>query len=316
MVPDMPPSPPVAPPPLPPTLAQPRTAAPPGVAAIVNGKKITRAQVASEALKAIGPQLVNQMIIIELINQESAKQNIMVPQAEVAARLADIEKQYAEHGIPGGLDALLAQRHQTLATYTEQLRTELMVEALVAKTLPPAPPTPRYHLRHLLVMTSPNPQTMPGAAPPHTDAEALARIAKAQAELKAGRSFATVANEYTEDPTGKGNGGDLGVRDAKTPFDPNFLKAALALKPGQVTPTPVKSQYGYHLIAMESTSQAPLPSDKKLYDDAAALDRRQQIQQAIPGYVQTLRSRAKIEDYLTEQAPPTPVLPPQPTPSP
>ena len=86
--------------------------------------------------------------------------------------------------------------------------------------------------------------------------------------------------------------------DAKTQFDPAFLKAALALKPGEVTAAPVKSVYGYHLIKLDSSNSAPLPTDAKLYTAAAEADRRQKVQQAIPAYVQMLRASAKIVDYL------------------
>ncbi len=303
MVPDLPPPPPAAPAPMLPPAAILAAPAPPGVAATVNGVKIFRYQVANEALKMMGPQLVNQMILIELIKQTAQQQGVSVSPAQVDARLNLLRQNYAQQ-VPGGLEAILAQRHQTLDSYREQLQTEILVEALVAKTLPPAPPSAlRFHARHLLILTSsPNPQMAPGAASPHTDAEALALIAKAQADLKAGKSFEDVANTYTEDPSGKGRGGELGLIDAKTQFDPTFLKAALALKPGEVTPTPVKSVYGYHLIKIDSSSAAPLPGDAKLYADAAQLDQRQRVQQAIPAYVQKLRANAKIVDYLPDPA--------------
>lgn len=308
MVPDLPPPPP-APPPMMAPAAAPTTPAPPGVAAVVNGTKIYTTQVASEALKVVGPQLIGQMILIELVNQEAAKQHVVVTPAQVNARLVELRAQISQR-VPGGLETVLAQRHQTLDAYTSQLVTELKVEALVAKTLPPASATPKFHARHLLILTtSPGGPSAPGAKPPHTDAQALAIIAQAQAELKAGKSFGAVADKYTEDPSGKGKGGDLGLIDATTPFDPNFLKAALALKPGGVTPIPVKSTYGYHLIKIDSSSAAPLPSDRKLYADAAAKDRRQQVQQAIGPYVQGLRSRATVVDYLSPPTPPMPQPP-------
>ena len=300
MVPDMPPPPPSASAP-PPAMPVTQAPAPPGVAAIVNGKKILRSQVASEALKVAGPQIINQMILIELVNQEAAKQHVVVTPAQVNTKLAELRARYAQGG---GLDLLLAQRGESMATYKEQLGIELKVEALVSKTL--KPPL-EYHARHLLILTtSLGGGAAPGAKPPHADAEALALIAKAQAELKAGASFVDVANKYTEDPSGKGNGGDLpGVVDASTLFDPTFLKAMLALKPGEVTPAPVKSQYGYHLIKIDSTSAAPIPADAKRFADAAPAIRQKQIQQAIQPYVLGLRSRAKIVDYLA----PTPAPP-------
>lgn len=284
--PGLPPPPPVGPPPT----ITPTTPGPPGVAAVVNGQQITRSQVADQAISLYGPQIFETMVLITLINQQAQKQNIVITPAQVDTRIADLRERAAAQGVPGGLDTVLAQRHETLASFKQQLIPQMEAEALVEKTLP-APTTTRYHARHLLILT-----TAQGGVgkPPHTDAEALAIIAKAQAELKAGKSFTVVANEYTEDPSGKGKGGDLGIIDANTPFDPNFLKAALALKPGQVTPTPVKSQYGYHLIKIDSTSAAPTPADAKLYADA----RRQQVEAAIPAYVQNLRKTATVIDYL------------------
>ena len=291
------------PPPAPPMAAPapmvlPTMPAPAGVAAIVNGKKIYRFQVANQALNVYGSQILNTMILIELINQQAAKQHVVVTPAQVDAQIVVIRQRAAAQG---GLDAILAQRHQTVADLKTEILPQMEAEALVSKTLPPVTLPLMYHARHLLIMTAPaEPAMAPGAKPPHTDAEALALIAKAQAELKAGKTFADVANEYTEDQSGKGKGGDLGIIDASTPFDPSFLKAALALKPGEVTPAPVKSQYGYHLIQIVSTSAAPLPSDKKLYADAAAAARHQQVQAAIPGYVQGLRTKAKVVDYLAK----------------
>lgn len=309
MVPDMPPPPPAAPPMPDATPAAKQAPGPPGVAAIVNGKKILRSQVADAALQAVGNQVVGQLILIALIDQEAAKQHVVVTPAQVDAKMTELRAQYAAQyaaqqyaapGLPPSLDALLAQKHQSLATYKNQLTTELKIEALVAKTVKPTPSPVKYHARHLLILTTPLRGGAPNAKPPHTDAEALALIAKAQAELKAGKSFAEVANKYTEDPSGKGKGGNLGLIDAQTTFDPNFLQAALKLKPGEVTPTPVKSEYGYYLIKIDSTSAAPTPADRKLYADAGAAARRQQVQQAIPAYVHGLAQRAKIIDYLGE----------------
>ncbi len=309
MTPEMPPPPPRPAAPAPP--AAPVTPGPPGVAATVNGVPITKTQVTAEVIKAVGPQfvsqLVDQMITIALIDQEAARQHVVITPAQAALKLSQVRTR-ASAQVPGGLDTYLAQRHQSLADYKAQLLTELKVEALVKKTMPPAAPAARRHVRHLLILTSP-----PGAMPspdvkgPHTDAEALALIAKAQADLKAGKSFEEVANQYTEDPSGKGKGGDLGIMDATTSFVPEFKAAALALKPGEVTPEPVKTQFGYHLIQCVSTSAAPLPSDKALYAAAESAAKQQQIQAAIRGYVEGLKKKARIVNY-------TPAPPPAPTP--
>lgn len=308
MTPEMPPPPPrpAATPPLAPVRP-----GPPGVAATVNGVPITKAAVTEQVLKTVGPQfvsqLVDQMITIALIDQEAARQHVVITPAQAALKLSQVKARAAAQ-VPGGLDTYLSQRHQTLADYKSQLLTELKVEALVKKNLPPAAPVARRHVRHLLILTAaPGAMPSPDVKGPHTDAEALALIAKAQAELKAGKSFEEVANEYTEDPSGKGKGGALGLMDASTQFVPEFKAAALALKAGEVTPQPVKTQYGYHLIQCISTSAAPLPSDKALYAAAESAAKQQQIQAAIRGYVDGLKKKAKIVNY-------TPAPPPAPTP--
>jgi parvulin-like peptidyl-prolyl isomerase len=74
---------------------------------------------------------------------------------------------------------------------------------------------------------------------------------KAQAEavikqLNNGADFTTLAKKYSVDPGVKTNEGVYDV--TKTGFDPDFTKASYALKTGEFTQTPVKSQFGYHII--------------------------------------------------------------------
>ena len=64
-----------------------------------------------------------------------------------------------------------------------------------------------------------------------------------------GESFETIATEYTEDPSGKNSGGDLGWFDKNQMVAP-FTKAAFALKKGEIS-DPVLTQFGYHLIKVE-----------------------------------------------------------------
>src|SRR6185436_19527661 len=57
----------------------------------------------------------------------------------------------------------------------------------------------QVHARHILVKTE-----------GHSDAEARKLIEAAQARLKKGEAFATVAREVSDDPGSKATGGDLG----------------------------------------------------------------------------------------------------------
>lgn len=74
---------------------------------------------------------------------------------------------------------------------------------------------------------------------------------KAQAEqvlrrIKAGEKFETLAAQYGSDDT-KANGGDLGWVN-RSQVVPEFGDALFALKIGELSPTLVKTEYGYHII--------------------------------------------------------------------
>lgn len=71
---------------------------------------------------------------------------------------------------------------------------------------------------------------------------------KVISELEEGKKFEDVATEYSICPS-KDKGGDLGFF-SKGRMVPEFETAAFALDKGEITKTPVKSQFGYHIIKM------------------------------------------------------------------
>jgi len=79
---------------------------------------------------------------------------------------------------------------------------------------------------------------------------ALALAKGARAKLVAGADFAVLAKEVSEDPSAKENSGELGWFGAKR-MDPDFAKAAFALKNVGDLSEPVRSRFGYHLIRLE-----------------------------------------------------------------
>jgi hypothetical protein len=97
------------------------------------------------------------------------------------------------------------------------------------------------------------------AAHPEFDASGKRNAAaKILARAVAGEDFASLANQYSEDPgntgaDGKKNGGLY----ADVPVGmmvPTFEKASLALEPGQIAAGLVESDYGFHVIKLEKKS--------------------------------------------------------------
>jgi peptidyl-prolyl cis-trans isomerase D len=67
------------------------------------------------------------------------------------------------------------------------------------------------------------------------------------AQLKKGADFAALATKYSEDEGSAKKGGDLDYFP-RGQMVAEFDKSAFSLKPGEMTDTPVKTQFGYHII--------------------------------------------------------------------
>ena len=86
----------------------------------------------------------------------------------------------------------------------------------------------------------------------HPDYDTKAERAKIEAILtrvRAGEDFAKLADEFTEDPSGKGKGGDLGWFGRGTMVKP-FEDAAFALKPGEVSSV-IETVFGFHIVKLD-----------------------------------------------------------------
>jgi peptidylprolyl isomerase/peptidyl-prolyl cis-trans isomerase C len=64
--------------------------------------------------------------------------------------------------------------------------------------------------------------------------------------LSAGKDFAELAKKFSKCSSGV-QGGDLGFVESSR-FENEFEEAALALKPGQMSTSPVRTRFGYHII--------------------------------------------------------------------
>ncbi|RNF22457.1 peptidyl-prolyl cis-trans isomerase NIMA-interacting 4 [Trypanosoma conorhini] len=82
----------------------------------------------------------------------------------------------------------------------------------------------------------------------HILCEKHGRALEALNKVNEGASFADVAREYSEDKAR--SGGDLGWKRRGEMVGP-FQDAAFALPKGGMTPEPVKTSFGYHIILVE-----------------------------------------------------------------
>jgi peptidyl-prolyl cis-trans isomerase C len=127
-------------------------------------------------------------------------------------------------------------------------------------------------------------------------------------ELNKGADFATLAKANSKDPAAQ-NGGDLGFFK-KADMVPEFADVAFALKPGQISQTPVKTQFGWHVIKVDETRTAPPPT----FDQAKEELRQQIIQAGVRKVLDKARVGLTVVKFNMDGTPMTAATPgPNPT---
>jgi peptidyl-prolyl cis-trans isomerase C len=128
-----------------------------------------------------------------------------------------------------------------------------------------------YRARHILV-----------------DDEAQAKSIIAQ--IKKGAKFDALAKKLSKDPGSGAKGGDLDWASPNS-YVKEFSEALVGLSKGGMTETPVKSQFGYHIIRLDDVRDAQLPK----FDDVKAQISQQLVQQKMLKFQEELRAKAKVE---------------------
>ena len=110
------------------------------------------------------------------------------------------------------------------------------------------------------------------------------------ASIKKGAKFADIAKKQSKDPGSGANGGDLDWANPSS-YVSEFTEALIKLSKGQMTQTPVKSQFGWHIIRLDDTRNAQLPKLDEVKPQVA----QQLQQQKLAKFQEDLRAMAKVE---------------------
>ncbi len=148
----------------------------------------------------------------------------------------------------------------------------------------------RWHARHILIAADGADKMAENPSPQLQDAEK--RIKEIEKEIKAGKDFAELAKEYSNDPGSAPDGGDLGFLP-KGVLVPPFEKAMTALKPGEVSQI-VATPFGFHLIKLLEIA----PAGAMPLADVEPEIRRALVQDKV--YALYSRIQPEIEDGLIQ----------------
>jgi peptidyl-prolyl cis-trans isomerase C len=234
--------------------------------AIVNGKAVptARVEVLAQQMAASGrpiddatrAQLKEEVILREIFMQEAQKRGIAASddyktQMELARQTILIRALFADY-----------QKKNPVTDAEIKAEYDKFASANAGK---------EFRARHILV---------------EKEDEAKAIIAS----IKGGAKFEDIAKKQSKDPGSGANGGDLDWANAAS-YVTEFSEAMVKLDKGQMTETPVKSQFGWHIIRVDDVRQAKLPAFEEIKPQIA----QQMQQQKMAEFQKSLREKAKVQ---------------------
>lgn len=243
------------------------------------------------ALPKIKSQLLERMIEGKLIAQEVKNQKLDPEDAKVKEQEAIIKKNI---GDDAKFQDTLKQQGMTEAELKNFLTVYEKVTADIK--VPSATEVKAFFKTNVAKYSQPESVTASHILV-KTEDEAKAIIT----QLKAGTDFAKLAKEKSTDTQTKEAGGELGII-TKGQMVPEFDTAAFAQKVGDFSATPVKTEYGYHVIMVSKKVPAIAPVFETLKPQVEQDALNSSKDAKFQTYFDDLRTKAELE-YAKEYKP-------------
>jgi len=310
-----------------------KRATPDNVAATVNGRTITYAELdkkyqstfmssterPSDDQMAIQKlEVLRSLVDNEIMLQRAEKLGLMATDADVESKFTELKAPYTQEEF----QRQLASTKMTAEDMKQQLKRDLSVQKLFSKEITSHIsisdrdvtdfynsnktsfnfPEPQIHLAQILVTPNPDPNVRNlKSDKAQNEEQAHKKIEMLMARLKQGEDFAQLAQNFSEETTSAPNGGDLGFvpESALEKANPDLRKAIQAASPGQVTSV-VHTAEGYRVFKIYSKEPA---GQRELTDPRVQqniretlINRKDQLLRA--AYYEVARDEAKVVNYL------------------
>lgn len=312
-----------------------KTSVPENVAATVNSRPITNADVdkhfqlnfpdaqsrpADDQMMIQKLEIVRTLIDNEILLQRAEKLSLMATEADVEAKFNELKSGYTQEEFQRTLDA----RKMTVADLKTQLKRDLSVQKLINKEITSQISIsdsqiaeffktnkdafnlaePQIHLAQIVVTSAPDPNVRNlKNDDAKTDEQARSKMQTLEARLRQGEDFAIIAQNFSEDRDSAANGGDLGFvpQSALDQAGPEVRNQILQIPTGQIS-RPIHSQGSYRIfkvISKEPAGQREL-NDPKVQQRIreTLLNRKDQLLKA--AYYEVARNEAKVVNYFAE----------------
>lgn len=216
-------------------------------------KQMTNPQIAALPMNAVFEPLLDNLINTQVVAQ-AAKEAKIQDSAEYKKMMKSLENQ------------ILMQLY--LKQQAQKMQTKAKLTEMYEQYKRNNPPQEEMSAAHILLKT-----------------EKEARDVIKQ--LEKGADFADLANKLSEN---KGlEGGDLGYFTREL-MVPEFSEAAFRMKEGEISKTPVKTQFGWHIIKAGPRRLTEVPSFEEMEKELMQMQATEAVEEIVTG----LRKKAKI----------------------
>ncbi len=264
--------------------------------------------------------ILNELINNQILVAHAERSHLTVLEGEVDTKIAELESPYTKEEF----QKRMKDQGLELSDLRREVRQSLLINKLINKEIASRlaitdaeiaayydrnkssfnVAETQYHLAQIEVTPVADPEVRnmknDDAKNPR-DAER--KIQALYARLHGGDDFATVAQEYSEDPRTASGGGDMGFVPISTiNASPQLKKVVSSLKEGQTSEI-YRDAAGFHIIkllAKEEAGQLQLadPSVQTAIRQALLNEKEQLLKAA---YLEVLRNRAKVVNVLADQ---------------
>jgi peptidyl-prolyl cis-trans isomerase C len=243
--------------------------------------------------------MLDQLITYTLMSQQAKQENIAASDAEIDARIKEMQNGASDAEFKKGLDARKMSAEQLRNDTRVQLTIEKLLETHAATAVSTEAEARAFYdenpdkfkqgdkvrASHILLKVD-------STAPEATQKQAQDRIAGLLLRARGGEDFAALAVKHSEDGSAR-QGGDLGYFESREMVPP-FSEAAFKLKPGEISDV-VTTQFGYHIIKVTDKRAATTISYEQASKQIIEFLSRQKKQERTEQFVDEVRKRARIE---------------------
>jgi peptidyl-prolyl cis-trans isomerase SurA len=264
--------------------------------------------------------ILNELINNQILVAHASHARITASEAEVDSKLGELQSPYSKEEF----EKKLKDQGLEMEDLRQQVRQSIVISRLINKEISSRiavsdaeiaeyyernkanfnVPETEYHLAQIQVTPVADPELRNLK---NDDAKnpiaAERKIQALYARLQSGENFATVAQEYSEDPRTAAGGGDMGFVPASAlNSDAQLKQAVTALKVGQVSGI-IRTSIGFHILKLlgrEEAGQRVL-SDVRVQSSIRQTLTNEKEQLLKTAYIEVLRNRAKVVNSLAEQ---------------